>query len=210
MKKSPKNRPKAPLLPIPVDGPFDTIGVDAVGPFPDTKSGNRYLIVFTDYLTKWPECFAVPTIDAPIVADLFVNEIIGRPGAPRKLLSDRGTNFLFKLICEVCPLVNTSAFHPQCDGLTERFNQTRVHTLSQYVSASHDDWDHHIPVALFAYRTSPNEITGESPFMLLYGHNPRLPCDVSLLKAGNVSASICDHRSRIVQHIEEVQRLAQN
>lgn len=45
MKKSPKNRPKAPLLPIPVEGPFDMIGVDAVGPFPVTKSGNRYLIV---------------------------------------------------------------------------------------------------------------------------------------------------------------------
>ena len=44
--------------------------------------------------------------------------------------------------------------------------------------------------------------------MLLYGCNPRLPCDVSLLKAGDVSASIRDHRSRVVQHIEEVQRLA--
>ena len=213
MKKSPKNRPKAPLLPIPVEGPFDLIGVDVVGPFPVTKSGNRYLIVFTDYLAKWPECFAVPTIDAPVVADLFVNEIIGRHGAPRKLLSDRGTNFLSKLIRELCLLVNTekvntTAFHPQCDGLTELFNQTLVHTLSQYVSASQDDWDRHIPAAHFAYRTSPNEITGESPFMLLYGCNPRLPCDISLVKAGDVSASIRDHRSRVVQHIEEVQRLA--
>ena len=113
-------------------------------------------------------------------------------------------------ICEVCLLVNTTAFHPQCDALTERFNQTLVHTLSQYVSASQDDWDRHIPAALFAYRTSPNEITGESPLMVLYGRNTQLPCDVSLLKAGDVSASVHDHRSRIVQHIEEVQRLAQN
>ena len=107
MKKSPKNRPKTPLLPIPVEGPFDMIGVDAVDPFSVTKSGNRYLIVYTDYLTKWPEWFAVPTIDAPVVADLLVNEIIRRHGAPRKLLSDRGTNFLSKLIHEVCLLVNT-------------------------------------------------------------------------------------------------------
>ena len=214
MKKSPKNRPKTPLLPIPVEGPFNMIGVDAVDPFSVTKSGNRYLIVYTDYLTKWPECFAVPTIDAPVVADLLVNEIIRRHGAPHKLLSDRGTNFRSKLIHEVCLLVNiekvnTTAFHPQCDGLTERFNQTLVHTLSQYVSASQDDWDRHIPAALFAYRTSPNEITGESPFMLLYGRKPRLPCDVSLLKPTDVSASIRDHRARIIQHIEEVQRLAQ-
>lgn len=46
--------------------------------------------------------------------------------------------------------------------------------------------------------------------MLLYGRNPRLPCDVSLLKAGDVSASFRNQRSRIVQHNEEVQRLAQN
>ena len=105
--------------------------------------------------------------------------------------------------------VNTTAFHPQCDGLTERFNQTLVHTLSQYVSASQDDWDRHIPAALFAYRTSPNEITGESPFMSLYGRNPRLSCDVSLLKTTDVSSSIRDHRARIIQHIKEVQRLAQ-
>lgn len=44
--------------------------------------------------------------------------------------------------------------------------------------------------------------------MLLYGRNPRLPCDVSLLKPTDVSASIRDHRARIIKHIEEVQRLA--
>lgn len=50
MKQSPKNRLKALLLSIPVEGPFDVIGVDAVGPFPVNKSGNRYVIVFTYYL----------------------------------------------------------------------------------------------------------------------------------------------------------------
>ena len=51
--------------------------------FKETKQGNKYIIVFNDYLTRWPEAFAVPTIDAPLIADLFVKEIMGRHGAPR-------------------------------------------------------------------------------------------------------------------------------
>ena len=189
------------------------VSTDALGPFPVTKSNNRYIIVITDFLTRWPEAFAVPTIDAPVIADLLMNEIIARHGAPRVLLSDRGTNFLSKLITEVCHLVNTekvntSAFHPQCNGLTERMNQTLAHTLSMYVSSDQTDWDKHIPATLFAYRVSPSEVTGESPFFLLYGRQPRLPMDVSLLPPREISASIADHRARIVAQIEEVQRLA--
>lgn len=59
---------KAPLLPIPVENAFECVGVDCVGPFPVSKSGNQY-IVFSDYLTNWPEAFAVPTIDAYVIAN---------------------------------------------------------------------------------------------------------------------------------------------
>ena len=87
-------------------------------------------------------------------------------------------------------------------------NQTLIHTLSQYVSVSQDDWDSFIPAALFAYRISPSEVTGESPFLLLYGRQPRLPIDPQLLPPRDVSASIAVHRARIVQHIEEAHKLA--
>lgn len=91
--------------------------------------------MFSDYLTKWPEALAVPTIDAHVIAKLFVNEIIGRHGAPRTLLLDRGQNFLFKLLKEICRLVNTekvftTSYHPQTDGLVERLNGTLVQSLS--------------------------------------------------------------------------------
>ena len=60
MKKSPRNRHKAPLLPIPVENAFDRLAVDCLGPFPLSNAGNRYVVVFTEYLTHWPEAFAVP------------------------------------------------------------------------------------------------------------------------------------------------------
>ena len=75
-----------------------------------------------DYLTKWPEVFPVPDQTAATVAHLLVEEIISRHGVPAEVLSDRGRAFLSGLVREVEELlvfhkVNTSAYHPQTDGL---------------------------------------------------------------------------------------------
>ena len=53
MRKSPRNSKKAPLLPIPVEGAFDRVAVDVLGPFPPSSKGSRYIVVFSDYLTRW-------------------------------------------------------------------------------------------------------------------------------------------------------------
>jgi hypothetical protein len=59
-----------------------------------TNSGNKYVIVFTDYLTKWVEAFPLRDQTAESIARIFINEIVSRHSAPRELLSDRGTNFM--------------------------------------------------------------------------------------------------------------------
>jgi len=116
MRKSPRNSKKAPLLPIPVENAFDRVAVDVLGPFPPSHKGNRYIVVFSDYLTRWVEAFPVPSVEATVIARLLIDEIIARHGAPRVLLSDRGTNFLSKIVSEVCKIfqihkVNTSSYH---------------------------------------------------------------------------------------------------
>ena len=98
MKKSPRTGHRAHLLPIPIESPFHRAGVDGVGPLPVTHSGNRYIVVFTDYFTKWVEAFAVPSIEAEQTARLLLDEIIARHSAPRELLSDPGQNFLSKVV----------------------------------------------------------------------------------------------------------------
>ena len=215
MRKTPRNKMKAPLLPIPVDGAFDRVAVDCLGPYPESYSGNRYVFVFSDYLTRWPEAFAVSSMEATVIAKLIVNEIFCRHGAPKTLLSDRDKNFLSKLFREVCNLLsikklNTTAYHPQTDGLVERFNSVISQSLSMYVSANKKDWGEFLPSILFAYRTSPQATTGDSPFYLLYGREPRLPVDVNLLlpQTDKLSTSIAEHRARIVSQLEEAQQLA--
>ena len=215
MRKSPRNRHKAPLLPIPVQDAFDRIACDIIGPFPVSKAGNRYVVVFSEYLTKWCECFPVPSIEASVIARLLVDEIFCRHGAPRTPLSDRGSNFLSSLVKEVCRLlntkkVNTTAYHPQTDGLVERFNNTLAESISHFVSSNQQDWDVYIPAIQFAYRASPCVSTGDSPFYLLYGREPRLPPDVSLLPATQISPSVEEHRARIVSQIEAAQSIARS
>ena len=215
MRKSPRNSKKAPLLPIPVENAFDRVAVDILGPFPVSRKGNRYICVFSDYLSRWCEAFPVPSVEASVIARLLVDEVISRHGAPKVLLSDRGKNFLSKLIAEVCKIfqihkVNTSSYHPQTDGLVERFNSTLCQSLSMYVAKDHKDWDEYIPLILFAHRTSVCEAIGDSPFYVLYGREPRLPIDVKLLpkESEDLSSSVFEHRKRIVEKVELAQNIA--
>lgn len=126
---------RPPLTPIPVDGPFDRIGVDVIQ-FQRSDDGNQYAVVFMDYLTKWPEVFAVPDQSAATIAKLLIEEIVSRHGVPAEVLSDRGAAFLSGLMEEVRSLlgyhrVNTTAYHPQTDGLVERFNRTLTAMLAK-------------------------------------------------------------------------------
>ena len=159
------------LTPIPVAGPC--VGVDVIS-FVKSRRGNSYAAVFVDYLIKWPEVFPVADQTALTIARLLVTKIIPQHGVPSQLLSDRESAFLSSLMFENYRLMgikklNTTAYHPQTDGLVERFNRTLSDMLAKTVAIGGKDWDDCLPYVLFAYRASPQESTGESPFFLLYG-----------------------------------------
>ena len=95
-------------------------------------------------------------------------------GIPEEVLTDQGSNFTSKLLSELYRLlkiqaVRTSPYHPQCDGLVERFNQTLKMMLRKFVTKEGKDWDKLLPYVLFAYREVPQASTGFSPFELIYG-----------------------------------------
>jgi len=184
-RKVPNRYFRAPKTPIRVSEPFEIIAMDFLGPLHVTYSGNKYVLVFCECLTKWPEAFALPDMKDETVAKVFVEQIVCRFGAPRKLLSDKATNFTSGIIKEVCRLCNTtkiqtSAYHPQSDGLVERFYRTVTEMIAMYVSSNQRDWDTFIPFVIFAYRTSMNESTKFDPFYLVYGRKAHLPIDSAL------------------------------
>ena len=111
------------LKPIPVSRIFQIVGVDIME-LPKTTSGNRYVVVFQDFLSKWPMVFPVADQKAITLVRLLVEEVIPFMGVPEALLSDQGTNLLSTLMLDVCEKLeikkfNTTAYHPQCNGLVE-------------------------------------------------------------------------------------------
>lgn len=179
---NPLKKQANPLHPIEVTGFLDRIGIDIVGKLPETSSKNKYIVVATEYATKWAEAAAIPDKSAMTVARFLYSSIICRFGCFKTLQSDQGSEFCNKVVAcilELCGIRHSvsSAYHPQTNGLTERYNQTLCNSLQKYANKKQNDWDMYIDGCLFAYRTSVQESTKFSPYQLLYGREPMLPVE---------------------------------
>lgn len=162
--------------------PWEMVGMDVMGPLPKTYQGNTVLLVITDYFTRWPVAFALPHQRMPLIAKCFVEGILCEHGAPEKILTDQGPNFMSGFAEEVyealrAKKIKTSAYHPQTDGMVERFNHTFCDMVSMFVKENQRDWDEYIPFLLFAFRTMTHATTKESPFYMLFGRDARSPLD---------------------------------
>ena len=156
--------------------------MDIVGPLPRTASGKRYIVVVCDYATRYPEAVALSSTDAEQVAEELVR-IFSRVGLPQEILTDQGANFMSQLLAEMYKFlrikpIRTSPYHPQTDGLVERFNQTLKAMIRKMTISEGRNWDKLLPYVLFAYREVPQASTGFSPFELLYGREVRGQLDV--------------------------------
>ena len=169
------------LIPIKVGKPFERIGIDFVGPLERTEKRNKYILVVTDYLTKWPEAKAMKDATAENVVQFIYKKIICTHGCPKIILSDRGTHFRNKLVDGLCEKFEikhklSSPYHPQTNGLVERFNRTLCESLAK-VSQKENEWDEHIESVLFAYRTTKHNTTKKTPFFMVYGREAVLPIE---------------------------------
>ena len=174
---------RVPMIPLPIVGvPFERMAMDIVGPLPRSRAGHRYILVICDYATRYPDAIPLKSIDAEHIAEELV-KVFSRVGIPQEILTDQGSNFTSQLLSEIYRLlhvhpIRTSPYHPQTDGLVERFNKTLKSMLRKASADIGKDWDKLLPYLLFAYREVPHESTGFSPFELLYGRSVRGPLDV--------------------------------
>ena len=175
-------RARAPLMPLPViDQPWQRVAIDIVGPLERSRTGNKYILTIMDFATRYPEAVPLRKIDARTVADALC-QTFTRFGVPCELLSDRGSNFLSKVVAALLDMlkvvhVKTSPYHPQSNGMLERFHGT-LKSMIQKTCPEPKDWDQWLPYLLFAYREAPHTATGFSPFELLFGREVRGPLAV--------------------------------
>ena len=219
--KTPVRAP-APLQRMPIPSiPFEIVGIDATGPFNVTSRGNRYIIVVCDYLTRYVETFAVPEQSTKEIIQPFIDKVILRHGAPKVLISDNGSPFVSEVAKAVYDVLQidkrqTSTYHPQTNGLVERFNGTLKQMLKHYCDEDQTNWDVMLQAVTFAYNTSVHSALKETPFYLLHGRDPRLAVDTPLLEGcrvdelTNLSTTMDAYRRELVDRIRIAHSFAQD
>ena len=164
--------------------PFDTLVMDTVGPL--TKSyGCLHLVCFTDQYSKFIIAWPTKSITAKAIALKFHEKIICVFGAPRRLVSDRGSGFkaqLFEALCKRYKIKQSlsSAYHPQTQGQVERAQQTLITSLRGYINEKHTDWAYYLPSMVWAHNTTESQATGLSPYTLVFGRTPVSPADIGI------------------------------
>ncbi len=151
--------------------PFQKWGLDFVGPIKPKggRTGARYILVATDYATKWVEAIALRDNKAASVARFLYKNIMTRFGCPIELVSDRVVYFLNSVIEELTSKhmilhKKSTPYHPQANGQAESSNKVLLRILKKIVSENKKDWDDKLDSALWSFRTAFKVATGMTPF----------------------------------------------
>ncbi|GJX78107.1 reverse transcriptase domain-containing protein [Tanacetum coccineum] len=192
---------------------FDVWGIDFMGPFPSSR-GNKYILVAVDYLSKWVEAKALPTNDARVVVK-FLKSLFSRFGAPRAIISDRGTHFCNDKFDKVMSKYGvthrlSTAYHPQTSGQVEVTNRGLKRILERTVGENRASWSDKLDDALWAFRTAYKTPIGCTPYKLVYGKACHLPVELEhkaywALKHANFDLKTAgDHRKLQLNELSEL------
>ncbi|GJV46130.1 reverse transcriptase domain-containing protein, partial [Tanacetum coccineum] len=192
---------------------FDVWGIDFMGPFPSSR-GNKYILVAVDYLSKWVEAKALPTNDARVVCK-FLKSLFARFGAPRAIISDRGTHFCNDQFAKVMLKYGvthrlSTAYHPQTSGQVEVSNRGLKRILERTIGENRASWSDKLDDALWAFRTAYKTPIGCTPYKLVYGKACHLPIELEhkaywALKHANFDLSTAgDHRKVQLNELNEL------
>ncbi|XP_023701118.2 uncharacterized protein [Paramormyrops kingsleyae] len=167
---------------IKVSAVWELIGIDLSGPLPKTSTGFQYILMATDYFSKWVEAFPQKTKSAVEVAKNLC-ALIYRLGCPQRILSDQGQEFVNQINDKLCKLLSIersiiAAYHPQTNVLDETTNDDLKRALKELVNQQQNHWDLCLDATLFSLRSKIHTTTKFSPFKLMYGRQARFPSKV--------------------------------
>ena len=173
------------LTPMMAPWPFAQWDLVIMGPFPIGTRQMKFLVVGTDYFTKWVEAEALASITQHNVKNFVWKNIVCRFGVPRVLVSDNGRQFdnaLFKDFCEHFGIQNhySSPAHLQANGQAEVANRSLLKIIKTRLEGAKGVWPDKLPGVLWAYKTIVRTPTGETSFKLAYGSNAIIPAEVHM------------------------------
>ena len=162
--------------------PFHRIAVD-ITEMPVSARGNRYAVVIMDYFSKFVRVYPVKRQDAETVTTVLLDWVYDM-GVPDKIHSDQGGQFESELFQQMCRRLGirktrTTPYHPESDGMVERFMRTLKDMVAKYVDPQGLNWDADIKAYTMAYNSSVHSVTGYSPFFLLHGFEAKTPLEAA-------------------------------
>ena len=183
---------------------FDYIHVDLVGPLPPSD-GFTHLLTIVDRFSRWPEAVPLNDISTVACARALIYHWISRFGIPMDMSSDRGSQFTSQLWSSVAKLLgitlhHTTAYHPQANGLVERFHRHLKTSLRTRLTGP--QWAQELPWVLLGIRTAPKEDLGCSSAELVYGAPVTVPREFF-----PAHTSQPNHNSELQRFCEQVQAL---
>jgi transposase InsO family protein len=203
-------------FPVP-ERPWDAVSMDFVLGLPRMQRGCDSIFVVVDRFSKMAHFIPCQkTSDATHIANLFFKEVVRLHGLPKSIVSDRDTKFVGHFWRTLWKKLGTnlsfsSAYHPQMDGQTEVVNRSLGDLLRSLVAEHHSQWDQILPQAEFAYNDSPNRSTGQSPFQIMYGMQPRGVSELrDLEKSEFRSASAEDFAAEMQELHNKIKERLQN
>ena len=159
--------------------------MDIVGPLPAAAAQKKFLLVATDYFSKWVEAEAYASIKDKDVTKFIWKNIICHFGIPQTIIADNGPQFdsiAFRNFYSELNIRNSySTLHyPQSNGQAEATNKTLINALKKRLEQAKGKWVKELPSVLWAYRTTPGRPTRNTPFALAYGMDAIIPTEIGL------------------------------
>ncbi|KFK24493.1 hypothetical protein AALP_AAs49847U000100 [Arabis alpina] len=163
--------------------PFMRWAMDIVGPLHASKQ-KRFLLLLTDYFSKWVEAEAYSSIKDAQVESFVWRNIICRHGIPFEIITDNGSQFIsnrFEAFCAKWKirLNKSTPRHPQGNGQAEAMNKTILDGLKKRLDAKKGRWADELEGVLWSHRTTPKRGMGETPFALVYGTECVIPSEIT-------------------------------
>lgn len=199
-----KSQPEkaAPLVNIRSSRPLELVCMDFLSLEPD-RSNTKDILVITDHFTKYAVAVPTPNQKAKTVAKCLWDNFLVHYGIPEKLHSDQGPDFESRTIKQLCEMagmdkLRTTPYHPRGNPV-ERFNRTLLDMLGTLEIHDKAHWRDFVKPMVHAYNCTRNDVTGYSPYELMFGRQPRLPIDLAF--------SLPVHQKRQPSHSKYVEAL---
>jgi hypothetical protein len=170
------------LHPKRMEGPMSTLNIDIISGFVPYR-GYTKILTCIDTFTRWLYLIPVKSTTAKEIADAIYENVVMEHGCVPRILSDNGPEFANQVMGRMCTRMgikqaHSTAYHPQTNAQVERIHRHLAKSLAILSHEYKNSWYLHVKEVQFAYRMSPIDALGMSPFEMLYGRAPRLPVDI--------------------------------